>query len=134
MRKLIMKKYFGEIEDSIQQQKIKYNLVEVIVMTIIAVTAGAEHWNEIAMYCKSKENIFREKHGLILENGVPTNDTFQRIFAIINPEQLYVYYIKIYLQSQVLGCKNNKNRNRRYSYKIKLDKCGIIIDFKFTQN
>lgn len=63
MRKLIMKKYFEEIEDSIQQQKIKYNLVEVIVITIIAVTAGAEHWNEIAMYCKSKENIFEKNMG-----------------------------------------------------------------------
>lgn len=83
-----MKKYFEEIEDSRQPWKIKYNLVEVIVMTIIAVTAGAEHWNEIAMYCKSKEDIFRKRYHLILENGVPTDDTFQRIFAIIQPEQL----------------------------------------------
>ena len=83
-----MKKYFEEIEDSRQPWKIKYNLVEVIVMTIIAVTAGAEHWNEIAMYCKSKEDILRKKYHLILENGVPTDDTFQRIFAIIQPEQL----------------------------------------------
>lgn len=83
-----MKKYFEEIEDSRQPWKIKYNLVEVIVMTIIAVTAGAEHWNEIAMYCKSKEDIFRKRYHLILENGVPTDDTFQRIFAIIQPKQL----------------------------------------------
>ena len=49
-----MKEYFEEITDTRQQWKIKYNLLEVIVMTIIAVTAGAEHWNEIAMYCKGK--------------------------------------------------------------------------------
>jgi len=83
-----MKEYFEEITDTRQQWKIKYNLLEVIVMTIIAVTAGAEHWNEIAMYCKGKIEIFREKYGLKLENGVPTDDTFQRIFAIIKPEQL----------------------------------------------
>ena len=83
-----MKEYFEEITDIRQQWKIKYNLLEVIVMTIIAVTAGAEHWNEIAMYCKGKIEIFREKYGLKLENGVPTDDTFQRIFAIIKPEQL----------------------------------------------
>ena len=88
-----MKKYFEEIEDSRQQWKIKYNLVEVIVMTIIAVTAGAEHWNEIAMYCKSKEDIFRKRYHLILENGVPTDDTFQRIFAIIQPEQFEKCFI-----------------------------------------
>lgn len=92
-----MTKYFEEIEDTRQPWKIKYNLVEVIVMTIVAVTAGAEHWNEIAMYCKSKEDIFRKKYNLILENGVPTDDTFQRIFAIIKPEQLekcFVNWVK----------------------------------------
>lgn len=36
-RKSVMKKYFEEIEDSRQPWKIKYNLVEVIVMTIIEI-------------------------------------------------------------------------------------------------
>lgn len=92
-----MTKYFEGIEDTRQQGKIKYVLVEVIVITIIAVTAGAEHWNEIAMYCKGKVEMFREKFGLKLENGTPTDDTFQRIFAIIKPEQLekcFVNWVK----------------------------------------
>lgn len=83
-----MIKYFEEIEDTRQQGKIKYLLVEVIVMTIIAVTAGADNWSEIAMYCKGKITMFQRKFGLKLENGVPTDDTFQRIFAIIKPDQL----------------------------------------------
>lgn len=66
-----MTKYFEEIEDTRQQGKIKYILVEVIVITIAAVTAGAEHWNEIAMYCKSKVDMFRREFNLKLENGVP---------------------------------------------------------------
>ena len=83
-----MTKYFEEIKDTRQQGKIKYILVEVIVITIAAVTAGAEHWNEIAMYCKSKVDMFRREFNMKLENGVPTDDTFQRIFAIIKPDQL----------------------------------------------
>lgn len=92
-----MTRYFEEISDSRQPGKIKYNLAEVIVMTIIAVTAGAEHWNEIELYCKSKVTLFREKFHLKLENGVPTDDTFQRIFAIIHPEELekcFVNWVK----------------------------------------
>lgn len=88
-----MTKYFEEIEDRRQRWKVKYKLVEVIVMAIVAVTAGAEHWNEIAMYCKGKEEMFRKKFGLKLENGTPTDDTFQRIFAIIKPEQLEKCFI-----------------------------------------
>lgn len=83
-----MTKYFEEIEDRRQQGKIKYLLVEVIVMTIIAVTAGADNWGEIAIYCKGKTTMFQDKFGLKLENGVPTDDTFQRIFAVIKPDQL----------------------------------------------
>ena len=83
-----MKTYFEEIEDRRQQWKIKYNLVETIIITIVAVVAGAEHWNEIFMYCKAKEQLLREKLGLELKNGIPSEDTFQRIFAIINPKEL----------------------------------------------
>ena len=83
-----MQKYFEKIEDSRQQGKIQYNMVEVIIMTIIAVVAGAEHWNEIVMYSRAKENWLIEKIGLKLENGIPTDDTFQRIFAIIKPKEL----------------------------------------------
>ncbi len=36
-----MTRYFEEIEDTRQQGKVKYNLAEVIVLTITAVTAGA---------------------------------------------------------------------------------------------
>lgn len=89
-----MTEYFEEITDSRQQWKIKYSLVEVIVITIVAVTAGAEHWNEIAMYCKAKEDMLRKKLNLKLENGIPTDDTFQRIFAIINPEELERCFVK----------------------------------------
>lgn len=59
-----MTKYFEEIEDTRQQGKIKYNLEEVIVITIAAIAAGAEHWNEIAMYCKSKVDMFRREFNL----------------------------------------------------------------------
>ena len=40
------------------------------------------------MYCKEKIDMLREKFKLRLENGTPTDDTFQRIFAIIKPDQL----------------------------------------------
>lgn len=76
-----MTRYFEETEDTRRQWKIRYNLVEVIVMTIVAVTAGAKHWNEIAMYCKSKADMLHKKFNLKFGNGVPTEDTFQQIFC-----------------------------------------------------
>ena len=92
-----MTKYFEELSDSRQQGKIKYKLVEVVVMAIIAVTAGAEHWSEIAMYCKAKQEILKKTYHLELKNGTPTEDTFQRIFAIIKPkefEKCFINWVK----------------------------------------
>ena len=93
----MMKKYFEELSDSRQQGKIKYNLVETVVMAIIAVTAGAEHWNEIAIYCKAKQDMLRETYHLELADGTPTDDKFQRIFAIIKPqefERCFINWVK----------------------------------------
>lgn len=135
-----MKEYFEDIEDTRQQGKIKYNLVEVVVMTIIAVTAGAEHWNEIAMYCGGKVEVFREKYGLKLENGVPTDDTFQRIFAIIKPDQLekcFRNWVKtsyqieereiISLDGKTLRGSRDDNYNHIHMISAWANKTGIVL-------
>lgn len=84
----MMKEYFEEIEDQRQPWKVKHNMLEVIIMTIIAVVSECNHWEEIEDFCKVKENWLRERVGLKLENGVASHDTFQRIFALIKPEEL----------------------------------------------
>jgi predicted transposase YbfD/YdcC len=85
---MMIQKYFETIEDRRQAWKVKYNMLEVIIMTICAVVSGCEHWEDIADFCRVKETWFREKLGLELKNGVASHDTFQRIFAIIKPKEL----------------------------------------------
>lgn len=75
----MMKKYFENITDNREQGKVQYNMLEIIIMTIIAVVAGGEHWTDIADYCKSKKEWFQQVLNLELKNGVPIDDTFQRI-------------------------------------------------------
>lgn len=99
----MMKKYFEELSDSRQTWKIKYNLCEVVVMAIIAVVAGAEHWNEIALYCKTKQEMLKKNFNLELKNGTPTDDTFQRIFAIIKPKEFEKCFVR-WIKSAVKMC------------------------------
>lgn len=84
----MIEKYFEEIKDQRQAWKVKHNMLEVIIMTIIAVVSECDHWEDIQDFCRVKENWFREKVGLRLENGVASHDTFQRIFALIKPAEL----------------------------------------------
>jgi predicted transposase YbfD/YdcC len=83
-----VKEHFEEITDPRQPWKTDYNLLEIVVMTICAVISDCEHWEDIVDFCRVRENWFREKLGLILENGIASHDTFQRVFQLIKPEEM----------------------------------------------
>jgi hypothetical protein len=53
-------------------------LIEVIVISLLAVMAFAEGWEDIEKYEKVKEG--RLKRFLPLENGIPKHDVYRRVF------------------------------------------------------
>lgn len=87
-----MLKHFEELIDPRQQWKVKHPLYEVVVMTICAVVAECEAWFQIFHYCKTKENWFRKFAGLQLEHGIPSHDTFQRVFQLLDPKELQKHF------------------------------------------
>lgn len=63
----------------------KVHYAETLVfMALSAVLCGAETWNDIEDFGKSKESFFREL--LPRFNGVPSHDTFERFFSCLSPE------------------------------------------------
>jgi predicted transposase YbfD/YdcC len=60
-----------------------HRLTDVLVITTCAVIGGAETWEAIAEYGRTKEPFFRRF--LPLENGIPSPDTFERVFAQLAP-------------------------------------------------
>ncbi len=84
----MIEKYFEAITDKRQQRKIKHNLLEIIIMTICAVVAECEAWYQVEEYCQEKEEWFKEKLSLKLENGIPSHDTFERVFAMIDSKEM----------------------------------------------
>jgi len=92
-----MTKYFESLTDPRQPWKVDHSLHEIVVMTICAVMSGCDIWEEIVDFCKVKEEWFRERLGLVLENGIASHDTFQRVFQIIKAEELensFVSWVK----------------------------------------
>lgn len=85
--------YFEKITDPRQQHKVKHNMLEIVIMTICAVIAECEAWYQVVGYCQEKESWFRETLGLKLENGIASHDTFERIFAMIEPKELESSFI-----------------------------------------
>lgn len=83
----MMQEYFGNLRDNRQAGKIKHNLLEIIVMTICAVIAGCDVWEDIGDYCRVKEKWLKESLHMKLENGIPSHDTLQRVWGMIEPKE-----------------------------------------------
>jgi predicted transposase YbfD/YdcC len=61
----------------------RHNLLEVLTMALTAAVCGAETCSDFADFAVDRESLFREF--LRLENGVPSHDTFSRIFRLLDP-------------------------------------------------
>ena len=79
-------KHFIAIEDPrINNHNLRHDLIDILVITILGVICGADTWGEIYEFGEAKEEWL--KTFLKLQHGVPSHDTFERIFSLINPEK-----------------------------------------------
>jgi predicted transposase YbfD/YdcC len=76
--------YFGAIEDPRCGGKIEHRLIDILVIAVCAVIACAESWDDIALYGRSK--LAWLSTFLDLPNGIPSHDTFRRVFMLIDPD------------------------------------------------
>jgi predicted transposase YbfD/YdcC len=76
--------HFGAVADPRCRGKIEHRLTDILVIAVCAVIACAESWNDIALYGRSKLAWLRTF--LELPNGIPSHDTFRRVFMLIDPE------------------------------------------------
>ncbi|VTR94751.1 transposase : Transposase IS4 family protein OS=Thiorhodococcus drewsii AZ1 GN=ThidrDRAFT_4280 PE=4 SV=1: DDE_Tnp_1_assoc: DDE_Tnp_1 [Gemmata massiliana] len=75
---------FADVPDPrIETANKLHPLTGVLVIATCAVIAGADGWDEIAEYGRTKEPLFRRFLGA--PNGVPSHDTFERVFAKLDP-------------------------------------------------
>jgi predicted transposase YbfD/YdcC len=79
-------KYFAELRDPRVERNREHLLEEILLIAIAAVLSGAESWNDIADYGLDKQEWL--KTFLRLPGGIPSHDTFNRVFAALDPEEM----------------------------------------------
>ena len=76
---------FAQVEDPRVERTKLHRLRDSIIIAICGVICGAEGWVDIEEFGKAKEAWFTEL--LTLPNGIPSHDTFGRVFAQLDPKQ-----------------------------------------------
>ena len=76
--------HFSGLEDQRCAGKVDHRLIDILVIAVCAVIACAESWEDIALYGRNKLGWLRSF--LSLANGIPSHDTFRRVFMLIDPE------------------------------------------------
>jgi predicted transposase YbfD/YdcC len=79
-------KYFAELRDPRVERNREHLLQEILLIAIAAVLSGAESWNDIAAYGEDKLEWLQTF--LTLPSNIPSHDTFNRVFAALDPEEM----------------------------------------------
>lgn len=88
---------FKQVDDSRIQGMVDYPLVEIILIAFLAVLGNASTWVEIETFGRTKQRWL--KKFLKLKNGIPSHDTFRRVFSLIDTEQLQAVTVAFLMEN-----------------------------------
>src|SRR5689334_4670623 len=74
---------FREVPDP-RADNARHNLVDILVIALAAVLCGADSCADMAEFGSAKQTLLRQF--LRLEHGIPSHDTFSRVFRLLDPQ------------------------------------------------
>jgi len=83
--------YFSDLPDPRLDRQKRHCLMDILFIAVCAVVCGATSFVDMADFGKAKTDWLRER--LDLEYGIPSHDTFGRVFSLIDPEAFRACFI-----------------------------------------
>ena len=117
---------FAQLTDPRVDRTKEHRLLDIVVLTICAILAGADGWVAVEAFGHAKENWLRTF--LELPNGIPSHDTFGRVFAALDPvefQQAFVSWVQavsVRLKGEIVAVDG---KSLRHSYDNYLGKNAI---------
>jgi predicted transposase YbfD/YdcC len=79
-----IKKHFRRLKDPRRAHRRRHLLMDIIVIAICAVLCNCNDWQQVATFGRERHDWL--KRFLELPNGIPSHDTFERVFDRLHPE------------------------------------------------
>ena len=105
------------LKDERQKRKTTYKIWDIVVVTILAVLADCNEWQEIADYAEEEKDFL--KSFLKLTGGIPSAKTYERVISMVNSNELNNIFVEFIKEIQFM---DNKYFKDILSFDGKVDK------------
>lgn len=86
-----LRSVFSQIDDPRSDINKLHKLEDILLIGIISVICAADTWKDMESFAKGREGFLRSF--LDLPNGIPSDDTFNRVFSSIDSEQFEACFV-----------------------------------------
>jgi len=84
--------HFGDLPDPRVSRRVDHDLMDVLVIAICTLLCGGESFNDMEDFGLAKQDWFETF--LALRNGIPSHDTFNRVFAVLDPNAFLACFLR----------------------------------------
>jgi len=119
---------FGDLPDPRSERNQDHPLMSILLIALCAVISGADNWVHIEEYGKSKQSWLETMFEL--PHGIPSHDTFGRVFRFMNPQafqERFLKWVENWRGSGLSGVVALDGKQMRGARDVPLEKAGLYM-------